>query len=483
MTTTPDRKVILITGTSSGFGNLSAQALARAGHTVYAGMRDTMSRNVPAMQALEDLRFDEGIDIRGIDLDVQSQESADNAVQQITTEHRRLDVLIHNAGRMWTGPAEALTPRELAQQYDVNDLGTQRVNRAALPHLRRQGPGHLVWVSSTSARGGCPPFLAPYFAAKAGMDALAVSYGAELIRFGIDTTIIVPGAYPSGTNHFAHAATPADTERAAAYEDLYGETIRTVPDRLAALFPKDASAHEVADAIVKAVAAPPGARPWRVHIDPSHDGSEVVLGRRRPYPRRIPHQRRPGRPAHPQQPPLNSPATPTDRWAQGAPRTTVASPPARAPAHLPDAGFDDIGPRRCAVLERVRTGCRVRCSNGSRLHAVRRARGAGPRRAANQFRRPAGRDERLSARGRSRQRAGQELADPEDARGPIQRGPPCDVQGGVRGCGGTAKRERVRHGRSGGRRVRCPQGRPGRTRELTQNWQILFSRLPNDGGR
>ncbi|MGW4786776.1 hypothetical protein [Streptomyces sp. HUAS TT11] len=86
----------------------------------------------------------------------------------------------------------------------------------------------------------------------------------------------MPGAYPSGINHFAHAATPADTERAADYEGLYGEAIRTVPDRLASFFPKDASVQEVADAIVKAVAAPPGARPWRVHIDPSHDGSEVV---------------------------------------------------------------------------------------------------------------------------------------------------------------------------------------------------------------
>ena len=90
-------------------------------------------------------------------------------------------------------------------------LGTQRVNRAALPHLRAQGHGLLLWVGSSSTRGGTPPYLAPYFAAKAAMDAVAVSYAAELARFGIETSIVVPGAFTSGTNHFANAGHPADT--------------------------------------------------------------------------------------------------------------------------------------------------------------------------------------------------------------------------------------------------------------------------------
>src|ERR687893_719673 len=89
-------------------------------------------------------------------------------------------------------------------------LSTQRVNRAALPHLRAQGHGLVLWVGSTSTRGGTPPYLAPYFAAKAAMDALAVSYAAELARFGIETSIIVPGSFTSGTNHFAHSGHPAD---------------------------------------------------------------------------------------------------------------------------------------------------------------------------------------------------------------------------------------------------------------------------------
>jgi len=73
-------------------------------------------------------------------------------------------------------------------------LSTQRVNRAALPQLRKQGKGLIVWVSSSSTRGGTPPYLSPYFAAKAAMDSLAVSYASELTRWGIETSIVVPGA-------------------------------------------------------------------------------------------------------------------------------------------------------------------------------------------------------------------------------------------------------------------------------------------------
>lgn len=143
------------------------------------------------------------------------QESADAAVRTIQNEVGRLDVVIHNAGHMAFGPAEAFTPEQFAHLYDINVLGTQRVNRAALPILRNQGSGLLVWVSSTSTRRGTPPYLAPYFAAKAGMDSLAVSYAGELCRWGIETSIIVPGAFILDTNHFTNAGKLDDRERAA----------------------------------------------------------------------------------------------------------------------------------------------------------------------------------------------------------------------------------------------------------------------------
>lgn len=269
-------KIILITGASSGFGRLTAEALARAGHTVYASMRNTAGRNAAVVEQMSAFSKDNGADLRTVELDVQSQDSADAAVARIIAEAGRIDVLMHNAGHMVFGPAEAFTPEQYAQLYDVNVLSTQRVNRAVLPHLRRQREGLLVWVSSSSSAGGTPPYLAPYCGAKAAMDAIAVQYARELSRWGIETSIIVPGAFTSGTNHFAHTGTPADAARVAEYEaGPYAGFGEQVQKAFAEIVPADADAGLVAEAIVKVVDAPFGKRPFRVHIDPAQDGADV----------------------------------------------------------------------------------------------------------------------------------------------------------------------------------------------------------------
>src|SRR5437588_3911722 len=135
----------------------------------------------------------------------------------------------------------------------------------------------MVWVSSSSAAGGSPPYLAPYFAAKAGMDALAVVYARELTRWGIETSIIVPGAFTGGTNHFAHAGSPADKARLAEYDaGPYGGIEKQIMAGFASIVPPDADVSAVADAIVKVVDTPFGERPFRVHVDPTQDGAEVV---------------------------------------------------------------------------------------------------------------------------------------------------------------------------------------------------------------
>src|SRR5271156_5305295 len=181
-------------------------------------MRDTAGRNAPQVDAAKKLAAENKVDLRTVEMDVSSQESVDRAIQQIMKDNGRLDVVIHNAGHMVFGPAEAFTPEQLAELYDINVLSTQRVNRAALPQLRKQKQGLVIWVSSSSSAGGTPPYLAPYFAAKAGMDGMAVQYARELTRWGIETSIIVPGAFTGGTNHFAHSGRPADAARVAEYE-------------------------------------------------------------------------------------------------------------------------------------------------------------------------------------------------------------------------------------------------------------------------
>lgn len=266
-------KTIVITGASSGFGAMSARALADAGHTVYAGMRDTAGRNAGAAKEFDAY----AATAHSVEMDVSDQGSVDAAIARIVAEAGRLDVVIHNAGHMTLGPIEAFTVEQLASVYDTNVLSTQRVNRAVLPHLRRQRDGLLIWVGSTSARGGTPPYLGPYFAAKAAEDALAVSYAAEVSRFGIDTSIIVPGSFTTGTNHYAHAGHPEDTETRDAYEQVYPGVMDDLLSRQAALTPSNADPQEVARQIAWIVDLPKGERPFRVYIDPAHDGAEEVF--------------------------------------------------------------------------------------------------------------------------------------------------------------------------------------------------------------
>jgi NAD(P)-dependent dehydrogenase (short-subunit alcohol dehydrogenase family) len=269
-------KIILVTGASSGFGRLTAEALAKAGHIVYASMRETTGRNAPEVAKVAAFSQAHDVDLRTVELDVLSQDSVDAAVAKVIVDTGRIDVLVHNAGHMAFGPAEAFTPEQFAQLYDVNVLSTQRVNRAVLPHLRRQKQGLVVWVSSSSSAGGTPPYLAPYFAAKAGMDAMAVSYARELARWGIETSIIVPGAFTAGTNHFAHSGRPADEARVAEYEAGPNKGLgEKILEAFGAVVPPDADASAVAEAIVNVVDAPFGKRPFRVHSDPTQDGADV----------------------------------------------------------------------------------------------------------------------------------------------------------------------------------------------------------------
>jgi len=273
------RKIIVVTGASNGFGRLASNALARAGHTVYASMRETTGRNASRAAEVKAFASQHSADLHAIELDVTSQESVNAAIAEIISRNNQLDVVVHSANHTAYGPAEAFTPEQLAQLYDTNVLGAQRVNRAALPQLRKQGQGLLVWVSSSGTRGGTPPYLGPYFATKAAMDALAVSYAGELARWGIETTIVVPGSFTKGTNYYAHSGRPADAVRAEEYADGPTADISEITLRgLAALRPTDADPQAVADAIVEVIDTPFGSRPFRVHFEPSDDGAAIVNG-------------------------------------------------------------------------------------------------------------------------------------------------------------------------------------------------------------
>ncbi|MGO4381608.1 SDR family oxidoreductase [Pseudoduganella sp. RAF53_2] len=269
------QSVVLVTGAATGIGALTVRSLAKAGHVVYASMRDIAGRNAAKVRELRDWGFANGADVRVVELDVLSQASADAAVASIVADRGRLDAVVHNAGHLVIGPTEAFTPEEISQVFDTNFLGTQRVNRAVLPVMREQGKGLVLWVSSSTVRGGFPPFLGPYAAAKAAMDSLAVSLSYELTRFGIETSIVVPGAFTAGTEHFPKAGKPADEATAAAYA-RYDGLLDQVGARLSELSPPESDPAAVGEEIARIVSLPHGERPFRSVVDFIDDGAAEV---------------------------------------------------------------------------------------------------------------------------------------------------------------------------------------------------------------
>ena len=259
--------IVLITGASTGIGNLTAKALAEAGHTVYAGMRDIDDRNADHARELLDLAEHDGVDLRVVELDVQSQDSAHQAVKTVLDEAGHLDVVIHNAGHMSIGYTEAFTVEELAHQFDVNAFSVQRVNRAVLPHLREQRSGTLLYVGSTTTVS-VPPFLGPYVAAKFAFDALAQVTAYEVTQFGIETVIVMPGAFTRGTEHFPNADHASDKAVTAAYAAL-DPMVERYGAATEGLFPPgvDPDPRTVADEIVRILALPLGAKPLRTVVD------------------------------------------------------------------------------------------------------------------------------------------------------------------------------------------------------------------------
>ena len=267
---------VLITGSSTGIGNLTARALAAAGHTVYATMRDPEGHNAGLARELRESPKGEGGDLRVVELDVQSQDSADAAVRTVLEEAGRLDVVINNAGHLYVGYVEAFTAEDIAHLFDINVLGAHRVNRAALPHMRERGRGTLLYVGSTIPVT-TPPFLGPYVASKAAMDALAVTTAYEVNPFGIETVIVMPGAFTEGTSHFPNASRASDGGVTKAYSALDPLVARN-EEATANLFPAGVEQNPdvVGEEIVRILGLPHGEKPFRSVIDKTDTGVGIV---------------------------------------------------------------------------------------------------------------------------------------------------------------------------------------------------------------
>jgi NAD(P)-dependent dehydrogenase (short-subunit alcohol dehydrogenase family) len=256
--------VAIVTGASHGAGELTAVTLARRGHLVFAGMRDLERRNAPAAERLRALAAAEALALEPLELDVTDDGSVTAAVERILAETGRIDVVVNNAGVLFYGLTEAFTVEQARELLDVNVLGSARLNRAVLPHMRERSSGLLVHVSSIGGRLTIP-FYGLYCVSKYALEALAEAYRYELSAHGVDSVIIEPGLFRS--NLYAAMHGPDDHERA----ESYGQTADAARALLAGMEQRLArddacGPQEAADAIVELLETPPGQRPLRTVV-------------------------------------------------------------------------------------------------------------------------------------------------------------------------------------------------------------------------
>jgi len=272
------RLVVVVTGAGSGLGQAVAERLALAGHTVYAGMRGIAARSAERAAAAERFATQHGVSLRPLEVDVLSDTGCRAAIDQVLYEQGHLDVVVNNAGMLMSGVAEAFTADQFLTILDTNVVSWLRMNRAVLPVMRRQGAGTLVYMSSTTAHI-VEPFMATYIASKAAGEAFAESIGFEVTQFGIDTIIMVPGAFTQGTQHFAHTTAPAEPAVVAQYGNL-ASAVAEIPARLEAIDiahqGHTADVSSVGDALVEILRQPRGSRPRRVVVDAQHKGVEDI---------------------------------------------------------------------------------------------------------------------------------------------------------------------------------------------------------------
>jgi NAD(P)-dependent dehydrogenase (short-subunit alcohol dehydrogenase family) len=259
-----DGQVIVITGSSSGFGRKTAERFAKAGWRVYATMRESTGRHADAAARLSAL----GMSV--VDLDVTHQDSVDRAASEILSAVDGVDVLFNNAGVSYLGPTEAFTVDAVKAQFDLNVFGALRVNRAFLPSMRGRGKGLIVYTSSVTGRIVFPA-SGVYCASKFATEAFAQALSYEVGPVGIDVAIVEPGAF--STNIANSRVAPDDAERLSAYAHL-----RATSSALGAMLSSDAKgrdAGDVAEEVFRLASMSPGSRPLRSPV-PADGGLDAI---------------------------------------------------------------------------------------------------------------------------------------------------------------------------------------------------------------
>src|SRR6266478_4649434 len=262
-----DGKVVLITGTSSGFGRVIAETLARKKYHVFATMRDIKGRNATVARQIAELAKHESLSLQTLELDVTNDSTVEPAVSKVVLQSGRIDVLVNNAGYGVMDLAETVTTAQ--GQFDTNFFGVLRMNRAVLPTMRRQKNGLLLHVSSGAGRLVIPG-MGLYCASKFAMEALAEVYRYELASQGIDSVVIEPGAY--ATPIMAKLEKGEDPKRKSGYGEM-----AEVPEKLKAKIGSSrANPQEIADAVLQIIETPAGQRQLRYRVGPGGPGVQRI---------------------------------------------------------------------------------------------------------------------------------------------------------------------------------------------------------------
>jgi NAD(P)-dependent dehydrogenase (short-subunit alcohol dehydrogenase family) len=263
------KQVVLITGSSTGFGRLFVETLARKGHTVFATMRDPGGRNAKNASEILTLAAKDSLPIHVLELDVTDDASVGRSVDAAVGKAGRIDVAINNAGYYLSGLEEAVTTEQAQRLMDTNFLGPVRVNRAVLPHMRRQRSGMLMHISSAAGRLVLPS-TGFYCASKFALEALAEAYSYELAAQGIESVIVEPGAYE--TPVFGNTVKAADEART----DTYGAAKEFPAKVNGALSSTAGNAQEVADAVLRIIETPAGEKQLRYFVSPQNFGVDEI---------------------------------------------------------------------------------------------------------------------------------------------------------------------------------------------------------------
>ncbi len=261
---------VLITGTSSGFGRLTALTLARMGATVIASMRNFDGGARAEARDLMTIAENEDLDLHVIEIDVTDDASVASGVAEAERiADGALDVVVNNAGIGVAGPVELSDMTVTRLMFETNLYGYLRVANAALPKMREKGAGQIFNVSSQLGRFVIPS-VGLYCATKFGLEAMFETMAYELAPHGIEITIIQPGGYPTriwnnGRRYTDEWMGRVSDEKKAAYE--------THIQMATALMTGEYQTNpiDVPQAIAEIMAAPAGSRPLRrvVHPNPA----------------------------------------------------------------------------------------------------------------------------------------------------------------------------------------------------------------------